>query len=665
MDFVFSCVYMSQPQSPDKFKDSLQPIMDMANHAPVGMQIYNAAGHSIYTNPQHTLIFGGPPPPEMCVLTDEQVKAAGSLHLIHRAFAGEPAVLPLLWYDPRDIPDLTEEGKNYVQAVAKRAAIETHMIPIFGQGKTVTHVMFIFKDVTGEIFMRQERERALKERDDAKTLIQNILDQTQAVIYIKDLDGKFIFVNGQFCRIFNMTADQVIGRTNHQLFPKHLADEFHKNDLHVQETRSHTEIEEVAVHADGKAHTYLSLKFPVEDSTGALIGVCGISTDITQSRSLEQELNRVKRVEAVGFLASGIAHDFNNVLGTILLVSDTLLIRGSAKKAEWQAAIEAIKRSAQSAALLTRQLLTFGSQQKSEPRNINLGSVIGGTKDILKNALGEDIRFTVKIGRGLWPVHIDRVQVDQILTNLCFNARDAMPKGGSLKILVRNLPGASRDRVELAVSDNGTGIASEALEHIFEPFFTTKMDGQHTGLGLATVHRIVEGAGGTIAVESVAGKGSTFRLSFPRASGGMAADGVSENFKSHAYRGRETILLVEDQALLRNVTGNLLRERGYAVIEANGAKAALGQWKRVAKKVDLIVTDIVMPGMSGLEMIQKMKLGKAKAGRPTKALFVSAYSDKKLSDYEFNRDAIHFIEKPYTAVELLTKMREILGHPAK
>jgi two-component system cell cycle sensor histidine kinase/response regulator CckA len=347
--------------------------------------------------------------------------------------------------------------------------------------------------------MRQERENALKERDDLRIMIESVLNETRAVIYIKNLEGKFIFVNGQFCRIFDRTSAEILGKNDHELFPKEMADEFTANDQRVLRTKSHLEMEEVAIHADQTAHTYLSLKFPLHDSAGALSGVCGISTDISEHRRLERELNAAKRMESLGLLAGGIAHDFNNIIEVILLVADTLLLTGAKAKPEWKASIESMKDSAQSAALLTRQLLAFGMRQTFRTRVLDIGAVVKDTTEFLENAISSDISFSVMIKPDLWSVRADPLQIEQVVTNLTFNARDAMPRGGDLKVTVRNATVKDDDWhwrigkpegefVELLVADTGTGIDSGILERIFEPFFTTRMDGHGSGLGLATVH---------------------------------------------------------------------------------------------------------------------------------------------------------------------------------
>jgi two-component system, cell cycle sensor histidine kinase and response regulator CckA len=649
----------------DAFQDPISLLKVLAAHVPVGVQIYDSTGHSLFVNEQYIRTFGSPPPPEYCVLEDEIVKTMGGLHLIQKAFAGEITRFPAFWYDPREL----KVNEAYTNKYGRRSAIETQLVPVLDRDSKVTYVIFFHRDVTAELFMQQERERALKERDDAKTLIQRVLDQTKAVIYIKDLEGRFIFVNGQFSRVFGLPPDGVLGKADHDLFPAEHADGFRKNDLHVQSTRSHLEIEETAVHCDGSAHTYLSLKFPLDDSAGKLVGVCGISTDVTQYRMLERELSTAKRFELVGLLAGGVAHNFNNLLGIILLAADTLLMKEGKGKPELRRAVESIKDAAQSASFLTRQLLAFGRQQNFQPSVLDLGTAVSGMKEILANALGEDIRFSAELTADAWPVFADPQHVEQVLVNLCLNARDAMPKGGELRVAVRNAKlGAdqgnwrvgkpSGDFVELAIADTGCGMEPSVLDRIFEPFFTTKKEGRGTGLGLATVHGIMQGAGGEIAVESEPGKGSVFHIYFPRMHGEAVSRETRPEPGAETYAGSETILLVEDQGPLRQVTANLLRDHGYTVIEARDGPAALELWKVVSEKVDLIMTDIIMPGMSGVEMVRKLRLP---SGRGLRVLFASAYSQEKLSEHDLDREAVHFIEKPYSAHGLFAKIREALG----
>jgi two-component system cell cycle sensor histidine kinase/response regulator CckA len=652
----------------DKLEDPLAMLKAMAIHATVGIQIYDARGYTLFCNPQFAKIFGAPPPPGYCVLEDEQAKAAGILDLMHRVFAGEQLSLPLTWYDPRELKNLSPEETEYLRKYCQKAAIETRCVPVLGKDGKVTHVIFIFKDVTAELQTQEQQQQALKERDDAKLQFQSLLENTRAVVYIKDLEGKYLFANEQFCKIFDKTSAHILGRKDHDLFPAELADKFRENDFQVLSCKTHLEVEEIAVHGDGVAHTYISLKFPLNDSTGAPYGLCGISTDITQYRKMERELSTAKRMEAVGLLAGGIAHDFNNILAIILMVADTLTMSESTAKPDLDKMMAIVKDAGQRAAALTRSLLAFGRRQKLQPRLLALGTNIRDIENILNKALGEDVQFTVNVASDLWLINAHPTQIDQILTNLAFNSRDAMPKGGNLTITAVNVSiiagqggwkigNVSGDFVELQVADTGCGIDPKILDRIYEPFFTTKQEGQRSGLGLSTVYGIVQDIGGEILVESSPGQGATFKIYFPRARGTIAPSIAKPAPANKTPRSTETILLVEDQEVLRGITATFLRERGYIVYEASDGTSALQLWSKISSAVDLVMTDIVMPGMSGLEMTQTLL--KTGAKPHMKVLFVSGYSEKKLSEYGFDRDKYQVFEKPYGASALLSKIREI------
>lgn len=278
---------MIETEALSALDDAHQVMRAFAVHAPIGIQIYNADGYCIFVNDKFKEIFGNAPPPGYCVLKDELVAAAGWLHLIHKAFGGEKAALPLLWYDARDLTELGHEDLEYTKQFGKKCAIETCMVPVKNDRGVVTNVLFLYKDVTAEMFMKRER-------DDAKALVQNVLDQTKAVIYIKDLEGRYVFANKQYERIFNLNQESILGKTDFDIFPNQTAKVLRKNDLEVLQNKVHREIEETVVHADGSSRTYLSLKFPLNDSTGSCYGVCGISTDITRHLAREKETRDAK-----------------------------------------------------------------------------------------------------------------------------------------------------------------------------------------------------------------------------------------------------------------------------------------------------------------------------------------------------------------------------------
>jgi CheY-like chemotaxis protein len=368
-------------------------------------------------------------------------------------------------------------------------------------------------------------------------------------------------------------------------------------------------------------------------------------------------------MEAVGRLAGGVAHDFNNLLGVIIGFGERLLRRlPSAERRE----IGEVLKAAEHAAALTRQLLAFSRRQVLQPRVLDLNSVVGELDAMLRRIIGEDVHLVTVLRSGLGSVKADPGQVQQVIMNLAVNARDAMPKGGSLTIETDNVeldqsyssthhavrPG---HYVMLAVTDTGTGMDAATQARIFEPFFTTKEPGKGTGLGLATVFGIVKQSGGNIWVYSEPQRGTTFKVYLPRLDG-IAPEASTRAAAPEAARGSETVLLVEDADSLRELGREILEEHGYRVLEARSGVEALQVLGRHAGSLELVLTDLVMPGMSGVELA-----GQIKAQRPaTKVLYMSGYTDDALGHHGVLEAGMAFVEKPFTIDGLLRKVREVL-----
>jgi nitrogen-specific signal transduction histidine kinase/ActR/RegA family two-component response regulator len=386
--------------------------------------------------------------------------------------------------------------------------------------------------------------------------------------------------------------------------------------------------------------------------------------DIERAR-LETQLLHSQKMEAIGRLAGGIAHDFNNLLTAItgyseLIVSDLDPENPLARDAE------EIKRAAEQAAAMTQQLLAFSRRQVLQPKLMNLNEVVTQIEKMLKRLIGEDIELATELAPDLATIHSDRAQIEQVCMNLVVNARDAMLplRGGRVTIRTANVrldePEAGKrgarpgDYVLLTVSDTGEGMDEETLAHIFEPFFTTKDPGKGTGLGLSTVHGIVEQSGGVIDVESVVGRGTAFHVYLPVAleredsSAGVVASG--------ALRGSETLLLVEDEDMVRQLVGRVLRESGYGVYEASSGDEALRLSDSIAEPIDLLVTDVVMPGMSGRELAEQVCQRRPR----TRVLFMSGYTEEAIVGHGVGGSEADFIGKPFTPQELAEKIRNLL-----
>lgn len=398
------------------------------------------------------------------------------------------------------------------------------------------------------------------------------------------------------------------------------------------------------------------------DSPGSLI----VIRDMSERDALERELLQKQKLETMGQLAGGIAHDFNNLLTVILSACSLLQGRNPGDERAVQE-LALIREAAESASSLTRQLLAFARRQNVEHTLVDLNELIGTAMMMLERVLGEDVEITVERGADILPVCADARQLEQLIVNLAANARAAMPNGGRLTIATRNVV-IERDRArrelgekpgrytELTVSDTGLGMDHETLAHIFEPFFTTKTAG--SGLGLATCYGIVAQAGGSIHADSEPGNGSVFRILLPA----LEEEVVRERRKTVPPRstdGTETVLLVDDNLALRSVAARILEQAGYRVLTASGSNHALDIARDCQERIDVLLTDVVMPGMSGTELAPKLR-----EQRPNLVvLYMSGYTDDRAERVAAAIPEGHFVQKPFTPRMLLDRLRSVLDAP--
>jgi hypothetical protein len=394
-------------------------------------------------------------------------------------------------------------------------------------------------------------------------------------------------------------------------------------------------------------------------------GALAMAHDITKRKSVERQLLQAQKMEAVGRLAGGVAHDFNNLL-TAILGSADLLLEDLSVDDQRRGDVQEIKQAAHRAAALTHQLLAFSRQQVLAPRILDLNTVVADVEKMIRRLIGEDIDVRTVLAPGLGAVQADPGQLEQVIMNLAVNARDAMPQGGKLTIETANaeldelyaqehLPTDPGRYVMLAVSDTGIGMHEEVKAHVFEPFFTTKEKGKGTGLGLAMVYGIVKQSGGYIWVYSEPGRGTTFKIYLPR----VAASPEPPAPKPHAspsLRGSETVLVAEDQEEVRKLTRRVLEARGYAVLAAANGSEALQLAEKHTGPIHLLVTDVIMPEMSGREVARLLA-----ASRPEmKVLYLSGYADESIVHHGVLEPGIAFLQKPFTAEALGGKVREVL-----
>jgi PAS domain S-box-containing protein len=417
---------------------------------------------------------------------------------------------------------------------------------------------------------------------------------------------------------------------------------------------------------DGEVRWLRGRAFPVRDAEGVVRRVAGVTADITELREAEERFIQAQKLDAVGRLASGVAHDFNNLLTVIFgeadVVSDEVALPPQSRES-----ITAIRRAAERAAGLTRQLLAFSRKQIIEPRVFDLNVAVSDTSKMLQRLIGEDIGLDIRLAREALGVLADRGQIEQVLTNLAVNARDAMPDGGSLTITTE---AASDDvpRVESAansqlptlgwvaftVADTGVGMTPDVLSHAFEPFFSTKGRAQGTGLGLATCYGIATQAGGRISISSTPGKGTAVRVLLPRVEVSSATTEPSS--LPMQPRGSERILLVEDDTAVRTVTARLLAAQGYQVTQAKDATAALHELHRAQHSLHLMITDVVLPGISGRELADIV----SKNWPETRILFVTGYTDDVVLKGKLISDELALLQKPFTSDALGRRVREVL-----
>ena len=391
--------------------------------------------------------------------------------------------------------------------------------------------------------------------------------------------------------------------------------------------------------------------------------------DVSEQKALETKFAQSQKMQAVGQLAGGVAHDFNNLLTVIIGNCEFLLMRHQAGDPSFKE-INEVHQNALRAAALVSQLLAFSRKQTMQPKVLALGEVIGELAQMLRRLVGEGITLNVEREPDLWPVHADEAQLGNAIINLVVNARDAMPSGGTVTIGTANeavsqasalgtaiMPAG--DYVRIEVADTGTGMSKEIQSKIFDPFFTTKPVGQGTGLGLATVYGIVKQSGGFITVDSAVGRGTSFKIYLPRrkVDAGEVAPVEVPPIATRDITGQDTILLVEDEEAVRSFAARALRMRGYNVLEASGGEEALEIVKRDDTKIDLIITDVVMPNMDGPTMVRHVKQLKPNLA----VIFMSGYAEEAFRRNDQNSEGIHFLPKPFGLKQLAAKVKEVLA----
>jgi PAS domain S-box-containing protein len=572
--------------------------------------------------------------------------------------------------DPEDLPGLKASFERTLQGVVE--PYEFRSLDKHGRAHYLRSASRLrIEDgvptgVNGIVIDLTELRQAIDAQRRSAERWQATFDAISDIVCVVSNEHRFVEMNQAGCRALSKTREQIIGQRCFELVhgtgspiiacPCKVA-----GQSMSPATARHEQ--------DGK--TYDLLAWPIAGDDDRPNGFVHIVKDVTaeveatkEKRQLEEQLKLAQRLEAVGRLAGGVAHDFNNLLSVILSYAG-FAVDALRESDLIHADIVEIQNAGQRAAALTRQLLAFSRKQLLEPEVLSLNKVVSGIESMLRRLLGEDIDIEVHLAEPLGSVMADPGQIEQVIMNLAVNARDAMPRGGKLTIETTNVeldadyanqhvavkPGRF---VMLSVTDTGSGIDAETKAHIFEPFFTTKEKGKGTGLGLSTVYGIVKQSGGNIWVYSEPGRGTTFKVYLPRVD--APATDLKRRPASVMATGSETVLVVEDEDAVRRLAERILRSAGYTVLAAASGGDALVLCEKQGEAIDLLLTDVVMPQMSGKELAERL----AKTSPKLRVLYMSGYTDNAIVHHGVLDPGTRFIGKPFAAAELTRKVREVL-----
>ncbi|MBI5576232.1 MAG: Cache 3/Cache 2 fusion domain-containing protein [Deltaproteobacteria bacterium] len=528
--------------------------------------------------------------------------------------------------------------------------------PMYGPSGGFEGVVCVAQDIT----IRKQAEEDLARLGMA-------VEQAGEAVVITDADGTIQYVNPSFERLTGYGRDEVLGKN-----PRILKSGKHDKDFYGTMWNILTQGKVwsgkiVNRSKDGNLFEEFAVISPVRDASGRIVNFVAVKRDLTHEIEMEEQLRQSQKMEAIGKLAGGVAHDFNNLLTVITGYCD-LILYGLPKHGPWRHEVEGIKNAADRAAAVTRQLLAFSRKQVFQLKDVDMNDVVANLDGMLRRLIGEDIDLQTSLREDLWNVRIDPAQIEQVIVNTVVNARDAMPEGGKLTIETDNVmldetyvqthlnvkPGPY---MMLAITDTGCGMDESVRSRIFEPFFTTKEVGKGTGLGLSTVYGIIKQSSGYIWAYSEPDRGTTFKIYLPRVlAGEMELPHVARGAVAAMQGGAETVLLAEDEDLVRELVIEILNQAGYTVLPAHDGVDAM----RIAEKhegpIHLLITDVVMPQMNGRELARRML-----ASRPDiKVIYISGYTEDAIIHHGVLDPGMHFVQKPFRPGDLVRKIREVL-----
>jgi len=606
-----------------------------------------------------------------------QIQLAPGVELPGRIWANRQAA----W-----IPDITKE-KGFPRApFADQAGLHAAfgfpiliekevlgVIEFFSQGirQPNNAILAMMATIGGQIGQFIERKRAEAQLTESEKRFQAFMDNSPAVAFMKDMEGRYVYVNEPFKQAFSLRGREWLGKTDFDMWPPEFANQYRESDLAVLLEDKTMEVIQTCPSGAGGTTLWMVLKFPFQDASGRRF-LGGMALDITERRQTEEKLRQTEyqfrqaqKMEAIGRLAGGVAHDFNNLLTIILGYSELMLGQLSPGNPLSDFLVQ-IKNAGDRAASLTRQLLAFSRQQVLAPKILDLNAVVTDTEKMLRRLIGEDVALATVLDPTIGLVKADPGQIEQVIMNLVINARDAMPEGGKLTIETGNVElDESYARVHadarpghfvmLAVSDTGCGMDEAIRARIFEPFFTTKEAGKGTGLGLAMVYGIVNQSGGSIYVYSERGQGTTFKIYLPLVDA-KSTSGTSQTELAKVSSGKETLLIVEDEGAVRAMTRQVLETCGYRILEAGHGAEAIQVCEQSQNPIHLLVTDVVMPGIGGRQLAETLRSKHPEL----KVLYLSGYTDDAVVRHGVLEAGTNFLQKPFTPTSLAQKVRQVL-----
>ena len=543
--------------------------------------------------------------------------------------------------------------------------------PIRNEAGEILGMVLVFNDVTEQYQLRELVSRS--ERD-----MQAMMNNYPAIIYVRDKSGRITFINKQFEDIFNIKSEEIVGKTLDEAFSEDVVDgtkdkvtgkataeiikQMMSHDEDVLKATHALQFEEEAI-LSGYLHKYLSINFPLFDEDKNIYAICGISTDITEHKKQEEQLRRSQKMDALGKLTGGVAHDYNNMLGVVIGYAQILesQLQESPKHKNYA---QKILHAGERGAMLTKKLLAFSSQKKVSADAVNINALLHEERDMLEKVITARIILQLDLAENLYSVYLDVWDLEDAIVNLSINAMHAIKDNGQLTIATSNQTISEMDSkllqiepgsyVRLSMTDNGCGMDDETKDKIFEPFYTTK-GSKGTGLGLTQVYGFVERSGGAIQIYSELGQGTEFVMYFPAREEEAGRKEDKNKNSAENYKGYESILIVDDESALLELTCEVLNQQGYRTLCASSAAQALKLLE--SESIDLLLSDIIMPGMNGYQLAAMVK----KDYPEIKVQLASGFSDSRHAEMVDDELHANMIQKPYKSTDLLKRVHDILA----